>query len=112
VKHRPLSVTIISFLFIGAGIAGIIYHASELKNITAQQEEIWILLLRVLAIVGGVFTLRGSNIARWILICWMIYHVFLSVFHSTVELAIHAILTIVIAIGLFHPKANVFFQRK
>lgn len=110
-KHRPLSVTLISFLFIGAGIAGIIYHAGELKNITTQPEEIWILFVRVLAIIGGIFALRGNNVARWLLFGWIVFHVILSIFHSTAELVMHVIVTIVTVLALFHPKANIFFQK-
>jgi hypothetical protein len=111
-KHRPLSVTLICLLFIVSGLAGIIYHASELKNISAQKEEIWILVLRILAIVGGLFALRGANWARWLLLVWIVYHVILSFSHSTVELIMHVILAILVVIALFHKKANLFFQRK
>ena len=111
-KNRPLSVTLVSFLFIGAGIAGIIYHFEDFKKIPEQPEEIWILLLRVIAIVGGALTLVGNNLARWILIAWMIVHVVLSIFHSTEELIMHLILTVVIAFALFNPKANAYFRKK
>ena len=109
---RPLSVILISLLFIGSGTVGIIYHAPELKNITTEQEVIWILLLRLLAIVGGVFILQGANWAKWLLLAWIVYHVFLSIFHSTAELIMHVVVTIVVVIALFNPKANAFFQRK
>jgi len=111
-KPRPLSVILISFLFIGSGIAGIIYHAGELKNITTQSEEIWILFIRVLAIVGGAFALRGNNVARWLLVGWIVYHVILSFFHSTAEIVMHAVLTALTVFALFNPKANIFFQKK
>ena len=110
-KHRPLSVTLISFLFIAAGAAGIIYHALELKEIATQPEIILTLLVRALAIAGGVFALRQSNWARWMLVAWIVYHVILSVFHSAAELTMHAILMIVVFVSLFHPKANDYFKK-
>ena len=110
--NRPLSVTLISYLFIGAGVMGIIYHASELKELVARPEAGWVLLVRLLAIAGGAFALRGANWARWLLVAWIFYHTILSFFHSTGELAMHACLTIVVAIALFHPKANAYFQKK
>jgi hypothetical protein len=106
---RPLSVTLISYLFIVAGAIGIIYHASELKEIATRQEEIWVLAVRLLAIVGGLFALRGANWARWLLVVWIVYHVILSFYHSTAELAMHAVLTVVVLIALFHKGANAYF---
>ena len=109
---RPLSVTLISYLFIIAGAAGIIYHASELKEIATRPEVILVLAVRLLAIVGGLYTLRGANWARWLLVAWIVYHVILSFYHSTAELAMHAVLTVVVLIALFHRVANAYFVRK
>ena len=110
-KHRPLSVTLISYLFIAAGVVGIIYHASELKDVATPEVSL-VLFVRILAIIGGVFTLRGANWARWLLVAWIIYHVILSFFHSTAELIMHFVLSIVVIISLFYPKANTYFKRK
>jgi hypothetical protein len=110
-KHRPLSVTLISCLFIAAGVIGIIYHASELKDV-AMPEVSWVLFVRMLAIIGGTFTLRGANWARWLLLAWIIYHVILSYSHSTAELVMHFILSVVVVLSLFHPKANDYFKMK
>jgi hypothetical protein len=108
---RPLSVTLISFLYILAGAAGIIYHASELLHLFSQPDQLWVLVVRVLAIVGGVFALRGANWARWLLMAWILYHVYLSTFHETGELIIHIILSVVTAVALFHRGANIFLSR-
>ena len=106
---RPLAVTLISCLFILSGIAGIIYHASELKEIATRPEEVWVLVVRLLAIVGGIYTLRGANWARWLLVAWIVYHVILSFYHSAAELAMHAVLMVVVLIALFHKGANAYF---
>jgi hypothetical protein len=110
-KHRPLSVTLISYLFIAAGVIGIIYHASELKDL-AMPEVSLVLFVRVLAIIGGIFTLRAANWARLLLVAWIIYHVILSFYHSRAELIMHFVLSIVVVISLFHPKANAYFKKK
>ena len=110
-KQRPLSVTLISYLFVAAGVVGIIYHASELKDVATPEVSL-VLFVRILAIIGGVFTLRGANWARWLLVAWIIYHVILSFFHSTAELIMHFVLSIVVIISLFYPKANTYFKRK
>src|SRR6188768_426590 len=109
-KQRPLSVTLIGYLFIAAGVIGIIYHASELKDVATPEVGL-VLFVRVLAIIGGVFTLRGANWARWLVVTWIIYHVVLSFFHSTAEVIMHVILSIVVVICLFHPKANTYFKK-
>jgi hypothetical protein len=110
-KNRPLSITLISFVFIAAGAIGIIYHASELKDV-AMPEVSWALLVRVLAIIGGIFTLRGANWARWLLLAWIIYHVILSFYHSTAELIMHLIIAIVVVFSLFHAHANAYFRKQ
>jgi len=110
-KQRPLSVTLISYLFVAAGVVGIIYHASELKDVATPEVSL-VLFVRILAIIGGVFTLRGANWARWLLVAWIIYHVILSFFHSTAELVMHFALSIVVIISLFYPKANTYFKKK
>jgi len=107
---RPLSVTLISFLFILAGTAGIVYHAPEWKDATLEEESIWAFIVRLLAIIGGVLALRGSNWARWLLVAWIIYHVVLSFYHTTAELAMHALLMIVVLLALFNRKADLYFK--
>ena len=108
----PIAITLlISCLFIGAGAMGIIYHASELKDV-ALPEVSGVLFVRMLAIAGGTFTLRGANWAPWLLLAWIIYHVTLSFFHSNAELIMHFILSVVVAIALFYPKANAYFKKR
>ena len=110
-KHRPLSITLISWLFIAAGVVGIIYHASELKDVATPEVSL-VLFVRMLAIIAGAFTLRGANWARLLLVAWIIYHVILSFSHSTDQLIMHFVLSIVVVISLFHPKANAYFKKK
>ena len=109
---RPLTVTLIGCLFIVAGVTGIVYHASEWKSIGIQQETIWAFVVRALAIVAGIFTLRGSKVARWLLVIWIVYHVVLSFYHSTAELVTHVAFTILVLIGLFNSKANEYFKKR
>ena len=106
---RPLSVTIIALLFIAAGGFGLVYHLTELKQ-AFHNDLIWVLLLRLLAIVGGVFMLLGRNWARWLTLIWLAYHVVLSAFHSRSELIMHSLLLVVIAYFLFRPKVGEYFR--
>jgi Trk-type K+ transport system membrane component len=109
---RPLSVTIVGWFFILAGAVGFVYHLSELNvHDLFSDDSLWILLVRVLAIVGGILCLRGMNAGRWLLVIWMAYHVGLSYFHSVSEMVTHAILLAVIVVALFHRTASGYFQR-
>jgi len=110
-KKRPLSITIISWLFVGAGIIGLAYHATEFKaGRPFQYDVLWVCLVRFLAILCGVFILRGSNWARWLLLVWIAFHVVLSAFHSLIELAVHSLLLAVIGYFLFRPQASAYFR--
>ena len=110
-KKRPLSITIIGWLFIGVGTIGLAYHATEFKaERPFEYDLIWVSVVRLLAILSGVFILRGSNWARWLLLAWLAYHVILSAFHSISGLAMHSLLLIVIAYFLFRPQASAHFR--
>ncbi len=75
-NKRPLSVTLVGWLFIAAGIVGIAYHATEFNASDPFGYDLLLALgVRILAIVGGAFALRGANWARWLLLVWLAYHV-------------------------------------
>ena len=98
-------------LFLVTGAVGVVYHAREIHlNDPFANEAIWVLLIRVLAIVGAVFLLRAHNWARWLLLVWMAYHVVLSGLHSASKLIVHAMLLVVIAYFLFHRRASAYFH--
>jgi hypothetical protein len=106
---RPLSVTIIGWIFIAAGIVGFAHHVTEFKT-PFEYELVWVCLLRLLAILGGVFVLRGSNWARWLLLVWIAYHVILSAFHPLSELVVHGLLFVIIGYLMFRPQASAYFR--
>jgi len=111
-NKRPISISVISWLFLAIGSIGLAYHATEFKQARPFQYDIFLVcLVRVLAIFGAFFMLRGRNWARWLLLGWMAYHVILSAFHSLSELIIHGLLFAVIAYFLFGPKATAYFRR-
>ena len=110
-NKRPRSISVISWLFVAAGAIGLAYHATEFKvDRPFQYDVVWVCLVRLLAILCGVFMLRGSNWARWLLLVWLAYHVILSAFHSLFELAMHGLLLGVIAYFLFRPQASAYFR--
>ena len=110
-RKRPLSVTIIGWLFVAAGAVGLVYHATEFKPAAPFEDDVlWICLVRLFAIVAGGFLLRGSNWARWLLLVWIAYHVVLSAFHSLSQVIAHSLLLAVIAYFLLRPRASAYFR--
>ena len=109
--RRPLSVTIIGCLFIVAGTVGLVYHAAEFKTDRPFQYELLLVcLIRLLAIVCGVFMLRGRDWARWGILVWIAYHVVLSAFHTLSELVMHSLLLVIVAWFLLRPRASAYFR--
>lgn len=109
-NKRPVAVTIIAWIYIVAGVVGLAYHAKEFKLAHPfENDGLWICFVRLLAIVSGVFLLRGHNWARWLAVAWMAWHVYLSVFHPLSELIMHSVLLLVFTFFLFRPRASAYF---
>lgn len=109
--NRPFSVALISWLFIAAGVTGIVYHSTEFNIHDPFERELLLgLFIRLLAIIGGIFMLRGAYWSRWLLISWMAYHVVLSFYHDLAQVVMHAVLLAVIAYFLFRPDAATYFK--
>ena len=108
-NKRPRSITVISWIFLAAGVLGLAYHATEFKA-PLEYDLVLACFVRLLAILAGVFMLRGSNWARWLLLVWLAYHVILSAFHSRSQLVMHSVLLAVVAYFLFRPRASAYFR--
>ena len=110
---RPISVTVISCVLVVTGAIGFAYHLIDFKSQHPFQYDIvWVGLVRLTAIVCGVFMLRGCNWARWLTLVWIAYHVVLSVFHPLYQLGVHGLLFAVFAYFLFRPQATEYFHAK
>jgi hypothetical protein len=94
----------------GRAAIGFIYHASEFRLHPFQYEVVWVCLVRLIAILSGVFILRGRNWARWLLVIWIAYHAILSAFHSVSGVITHGLLLLVIAYFLFRSQASPYFS--
>jgi uncharacterized membrane protein len=104
---RPLAVTILGCLFIVVGLVGLLYHSTE------NPPDRWIVVIagvRILAIVGGIFLIKGHNWARWLVLAWLALHVGISAFNSLSETLAHAVLLIVIGYFLLTPPASKYFE--
>jgi len=120
-NKRPLSVTIISWLFIVVGVATLIHglmpstdpvKAQHIAELEAQRpfEHAFVHIVHAAAIVGGAFMLSGRNSARWLVVAWMVFHEILSVFHSPVQLAVHTVLFGTLTYFLFTKKSSDYFR--
>ena len=110
-NKRPLSLTIIGCVYIVMGAIGFAYHVTEFQAPHPFQNDIvWVELVRLIAIVCGVYLLRGHNWARWLALAWIAYHVVLSAFHTLSELAIHSLFCAILAYFLLRPTAARYFR--
>jgi hypothetical protein len=119
-SSRPLSITIISWVFIAMGCitfaAGLLLLIGEegvqgSAIVQSYLESGLALLTRFLSIICGVFILYGYNWARWLLVVWMAFHVIIS-FNSTIELIVHSLLFSLVIFFLFRPRASAYFLSK
>jgi hypothetical protein len=111
-NKRPLSVTIISFVLIATGAMGLVFHLTDLRaQHPFQYDVVGISLVRLIAIVCGVYMLRASNWARWLSLAWIAFHVILSVFHSRFQLGVHILVCAAFAYFLFRPRTSEYFRR-
>lgn len=109
-RKRPFCVTCVGILFVAAGVVGLVYHGSEYLHVgRIDGRAVSALGLRLLAVIGGIFVLRGANWARWILVLWMTYHVVLSAFHSAEQVAVHVVFLGIVGWSLFGRTASEYF---
>jgi hypothetical protein len=104
---RPIEITILGCLFILGGLLSLLYHV--LRN----SLDIWTLpisLVGLTATVCGIFLLRGCAWARWLLLAWLVFHVFVSAFHSLSACLAHLAMLIVIGYFLLASPASAYFR--
>jgi hypothetical protein len=110
-NHRPVSVTILAWLYIGVGTVGFFYHLTQFEARNAFGfDGVWIELTELSAVLCGAFMLRGHNWARWLALTWMAFHVILSGFDAFRGFAVHCLFLAVIAWVLFRPGAAWYFR--
>jgi hypothetical protein len=107
---RPLSLTIIGWVYIVVGAIGFVYHSTEFSRQPFQYEIVWIELIRLLAAVSGVYMLQGHNWARWLALAWIGTHVILSAFNSLSQLAIHVVFFAILTFFLTRSTANRYYR--
>lgn len=111
----PLPVIVVALLYLAVGIAVFAYHflfgiRAVIHGIALG--SVWVEATELLAVVIGVFLLRGHNWARWLAVAWMAFHVVLSAFHSYAQATMHAAFLALIAWALFAPAATRYFGKR
>lgn len=107
----PLAVMLIAWLYIAAGTLGLAFHLSDVRpGQPFASEALPAAAIRLIAIVCGIYMLRGRNWARWLAIAWIGTHVVLSVLHSWPQVAMHAALCGIFAYFLFRPGSSAYFH--
>jgi hypothetical protein len=118
---RPRSITVISWIFIAFGsialLSGLLPYvdataAHRIAEVKSQHPfEFWMApIVRLVAVLCGVFMLCGFNWARWILVVWLGWHIILSLLHSWFELLVHSLLFAVVLYFLFRSQASAYFR--
>jgi hypothetical protein len=110
-KKRPISITILSWLYIVVGVLSTAAHYADFRTHKPMLNEVvWITVLGAAAIVAGVFMLRGQNWARLLALLWMATHVVISAFHLMHGLLIHSVVFVLIGAILFQREAREYFR--
>ena len=110
-KRPPWSVTIVACSYMAVGVLGFAFHLREFfHRSTFPYDTLLMELTEFLALLFGVFLLRGANWARWGAVAWMAFHVALSVFDPFKKLAVHLVFLGLIAWLLFRRDASHYFH--
>jgi hypothetical protein len=107
-KNRPFSVTGVAWLYITIGVLAFSYHSPELLRL--QKDALLIEFTELLAVVAGVFMLRGHDWARWLALAWAAFHVVITAFPPYHGLAVHILITAGIAYILLRSDAAQYFR--
>jgi uncharacterized membrane protein HdeD (DUF308 family) len=104
---RPFQLTTLGWLFIAVGVLSTIFH---LVKSPLDRWTIPILLVGIMAIVAGVFLLRGARWARWLVLAWLAFHVVVSALNSLSDAMAHVVLLLVVGYFLLGPPTSKYFQ--
>ena len=119
---RPLSIALVGWLFVATGGIVVVTSLVKLSNSAGSgggagpsahelRDFAWAAGSGVLAAVGGAFTLRGHDWARWILVVWMVGHLALSLAHSVSQLLVHVAIFAPLLFLLFRRPASAYFRK-
>jgi hypothetical protein len=105
---RPFEVTFLGWLFIVVGTVSTIYH---LLRGSFDRWVIPIVFVGAVAVLAGVFLLRGARWPRWVLLVWLAFHVVAIALESLWGAVEHLALLAVIGYFLLGPPTSEYFRR-
>jgi len=107
-NDRPFSVTGVAWLYIVIGVLAFLYHSPDLLRL--QKDAFLVEFTEALAVIAGIFMLRGHNWARWLALAWTAFHVVLTAVPPFHGLAVHILVTAGIAYILLRSDAAQYFR--
>ena len=110
-RARPISITIVGWLFVAVGAVGL---AGQVRRLLDGEEfdhdMAYASASELASVLGGAFLLGGRNWARWLLVAWMVFHIVLSALHDVPKLLVHAAIFAPIFYVLFRARASEFLR--
>lgn len=105
----PITVIIAGCIYILGGAIPVAYQINKIAEISSNHDMAWVVGLGVLAVIGGIYVIRGANWARWLLLAWIIFHVVISFYGDTMKIIGHSLFAVLTYILLFNKRANTYF---
>ena len=105
---RPWEVTFLGCGFIALG------GVSGLAHAWRAPFDRWLVLIelvQVWAVIGGAFLMLGRRWARWAILLWLAFHVYVGALHSVSTAMSHAVLAAAIAYALLRRPAADYFRQ-
>jgi len=109
---RPFAITVLSWLFIAIGVVALAMDVHFVAGHGWSRDEALIFPVHALAVIAGVFMLRGADWARWLAVLWMVFHLAITVLNAWRGFAFHAILLAGITFLLFRADARTWFRSR
>jgi len=120
---RPLSITIVAWLFVAVGVVGLASAARPLFREAAagrlaelsRHELVDFVLAAIsglVALLGGALLRSGRSAGRWMVVGWMIFHLGVSAAHSLGMLLLHCALFAAPLWFLFRPRAAAYLSSR
>jgi hypothetical protein len=108
---RPYEVTVMGWMFIAVGVLAFAYHLTRVATFHPFPSDLLeVFVVELLAVICGLYILRGHNWARWLGVFWMAAHLIGNIFFFRQGILVHAVLFALIAYALFRPASTAYFR--
>jgi hypothetical protein len=106
---RPISVTVLAWLFIAVGAVAFVRNFPA--ALPLEKDAFLIEFVELVGLTAGIFMLRGQNWARWLALAWAAFHVAVAAFLQIQGLLFHVAIFVGIACLLLRSDASQYFHR-